>query len=292
MEKDRQKLLLGVGIVILLGCCAAASVAALMVAGRVYSAFNDESTEPARFAAEDDDASFLRERGLLITAVDPAGPAARSGLRRGDIILSAGGFDTDRASTLQRIVGSLEPGESVELTIASGEEIGSIVVSLGSGESNLGINVLAARPLAPGSGGPVRPPGSAVTPPSPPDPQPEIPDRAPPEIPFDRSRAMAIVGAVIEGGPAEEAGLLAGDLVTGIDEESILSVAELLEALGSHEPGDRIEVKVRRGTETLSFQVRLARHPDDPSRAFLGIELGSSFVHPPLGPTREPDREG
>jgi predicted metalloprotease with PDZ domain len=121
---------------------------------------------------------------------------------------------------------------------------------------------------------------------------PERPDILPPESPFEITPAIPQIGGIIDGGPAEAAGLEEGDLIARIDSQLILSQADLLEQLGRHAPGDQVEVTVRRGREILSFMVRLGRHPDDQTRAYLGIELGSPFLHPPIDPSRVPDLDG
>ncbi|MGY1453889.1 S1C family serine protease [Streptomyces sp. SS8] len=60
-----------------------------------------------------------------------------------------------------------------------------------------------------------------------------------------RPAGVAIVETE-EGGAADEAGLRAGDVITGLGGEEIPDTTALAEALASREPGDRVEVVHRR----------------------------------------------
>jgi len=55
--------------------------------------------------------------------------------------------------------------------------------------------------------------------------------------------AGVTVGGVIDGMPAAEAGLVAGDRIKSVDGESVSTASELSEVIASHEPGDSITVK-------------------------------------------------
>lgn len=71
----------------------------------------------------------------------------------------------------------------------------------------------------------------------------------------------ASVNRVVDGSPASAAGLLAGDVIVGVDGEDIGSMADLIAALRPHMPGDVVALSLRRGTEALVVQVTLAeRH--------------------------------
>ena len=67
------------------------------------------------------------------------------------------------------------------------------------------------------------------------------------------------VNVVVADSPAEDAGVLVNDIIIGIDDEKILSRAELLEKLSHFQPGDEIELKVKRGEETKNFDLILGK---------------------------------
>ena len=61
------------------------------------------------------------------------------------------------------------------------------------------------------------------------------------------------VDSVEEGGAAEEAGLLPGDIITALGGVKITSVDELTEALAAYAGGDTAEITVSRAVQQNSF---------------------------------------
>ena len=59
--------------------------------------------------------------GVVISAVDPEGPAAESNLRPGDLIVEINGRDIDSLETLREIVKSLNSGKILRLLVQRGE---------------------------------------------------------------------------------------------------------------------------------------------------------------------------
>ena len=67
----------------------------------------------------------------------------------------------------------------------------------------------------------------------------------------------AYVAEATAGGPAAEAGIEAGDVVTKIDDQEIASADGLILAVRSYTPGDTVTVTVVRGDEEMTFEVEL-----------------------------------
>ena len=61
------------------------------------------------------------------------------------------------------------------------------------------------------------------------------------------------------GTPAEAAGIRAGDVVIGMDRDTIANLQDYFNALARHQPGDRVEVRVRRGDQVLTLPAVLGR---------------------------------
>lgn len=67
----------------------------------------------------------------------------------------------------------------------------------------------------------------------------------------------AYVAEVTEGGPASEAGIQQGDIVTAVDDTAIASADGLIIALREHEVGDTVTLTVVRGNEEQTLEVTL-----------------------------------
>lgn len=105
---------------------------------------------------------------------------------------------------------------------------------------------------------------------------------------LDRPKG-ALVGEVEAGGPAEKAGLKAGDLIVSVDGAPVQHSEDLPRMIASHPPDSKVRVEVFRSRETKSFDVTLAElrtargggedaAPSAGERAStgLGIEVGDA----------------
>ena len=68
----------------------------------------------------------------------------------------------------------------------------------------------------------------------------------------------AVVNRVISGGPAEESGLLRGDIITEFNGKAISSYTDLESAIASCNPGDTVTIKIYRSGRFYSTTVRIA----------------------------------
>jgi S1-C subfamily serine protease len=107
---------IGLGLAVPMNATSRRIISALMRDGRVRRAYLGVVCVPAPVPAQ------LRERvgraeGLRVAEIVPAGPAARSGLRAGDLLLSAGGSPVTRAQDLQRLMFSEAIGKPLAITV-------------------------------------------------------------------------------------------------------------------------------------------------------------------------------
>ncbi len=68
-------------------------------------------------SVQDGEAAEHEGPGVVIAAVDRTGPAARAGLRAGDVVLAVNGEKTDSSRSLIRAVAAVPPGGSVRLSV-------------------------------------------------------------------------------------------------------------------------------------------------------------------------------
>ncbi|MDQ3385476.1 MAG: PDZ domain-containing protein, partial [Actinomycetota bacterium] len=70
-----------------------------------------------------------------------------------------------------------------------------------------------------------------------------------------------LVAEVPEGGPADQAGIEPGDLVTALEGEEVRSVEDFLGFLRRSERGDVVEVELVRDGDEMTIDVTLAGRP-------------------------------
>jgi S1-C subfamily serine protease len=74
----------------------------------------------------------------------------------------------------------------------------------------------------------------------------------------------AIVSDAVPGGPADKAGLQAGDKIVAIDNRPIQSSDDVSAAVAAHKPGDQAKLTVVRGGNRRTLTVTLGTRPETP----------------------------
>jgi S1-C subfamily serine protease len=77
-----------------------------------------------------------------------------------------------------------------------------------------------------------------------------------------------VIAAVVADGPAEEAGVVRGDILLQIDGESVDGMVELMAVLGEHEAGDEVKLTVLHGDDERALTATLGDRDDV---AYLGV---------------------
>lgn len=81
---------------------------------------------------------------------------------------------------------------------------------------------------------------------------------------------IPVAQTVVEGSPAEAAGLQEGDLLVRIDQYQIATWNDLTDALRAHGPGNA-EIEVVRGGESLILSIDLASSDSIPGAGYMGV---------------------
>ena len=92
------------------------------------------------------------------------------------------------------------------------------------------------------------------------------------------------VAEVTDNGAAREAGLRSGDIIQNIEGVAVNSTSELLEIIGQHRPGDKVDVAVKRNNKDLVFNVTLKNRDGNTST----VKREEVDVNGLLGATFEP----
>lgn len=199
--------------------------------------------------------------GVLVTAVDPGGPAAAAGLQSGDLIV---GIDGQPVAQIGDLTGALADAEDAEVTLAimRGEEMIDRVVAIEYvwERPRLGLMVSNAHAHAQREQlGMDKNPGEEMA-----------PDAG--EFRFEeRAAPGAIVLEVVPDSPAAAAGLQPGDWITAVDGTELSeSAGNLAELVGGFEPGTSVSLDYERAGEAMSAAVILGEHPET-GTAMLGL---------------------
>jgi putative serine protease PepD len=83
----------------------------------------------------------------------------------------------------------------------------------------------------------------------------------------DDGVAGATVAEVTSGGPAADAGLRAGDVITKIGDTAVTDSEVMGTAVDAHRPGEQVEVTYSRGGDSQTAKVTLGTRPDSAARA-------------------------
>ncbi|MFZ4601989.1 MAG: DegQ family serine endoprotease [Caulobacterales bacterium] len=182
---------------------------------------------------------FDRPRGVLVTEVYPGGPAARAGLRAGDVVLTVNDAEVNDEQGVRFQAATQRPGADIKMQIIRGQQR----------------QTLAARAEAP-----PRTPA--------PDPR-DISGRNPlagtrvvtlspgaaEEAGLDPFATGVYVQAMDNGGPAAQLGLRPGDIVREVNGQPVRTTADLERLIKA--AGAQWRIVIERGGERAELNIRL-----------------------------------
>jgi serine protease Do len=183
-----------------------------------------------------------RPRGALVASVEPDSPSAKAGLKAGDVILEVNGLEISRYGEVSGKIAAMRPGTEAELTVWRDGKPRKIDVRVGELEPPQ--QQSASRRDAPGKGAQEETArlGLAVR----------------PLAPEEKEQAETTGNLVVEqvSGPAAAAGIQPGDIILGVNNKPVKSVAELQAAAKS--AGKSVALLIQRAGTQLFFPLRLS----------------------------------
>ena len=164
-------------------------------------------------------------KGALVAEVVPDSPAARAGLKAGDVVTGINGQKVDGPADLARVVGLARPGQDARLTVWRDQQERTLPVKLNEapGQQQAGALGLQVRPVTP----------EMVA-----------------ELGL-RSAEGVIVVDVEEGGPAAEAGLRRGDVIVEVNRQPVKTLAEFEKLTQDSGRNGRLALRIQRGGASL-----------------------------------------
>jgi len=169
--------------------------------------------------------------GVLVNDVFENEPAARAGLKPGDIIAKVDGRRVETPAGLSRAVAGLTPGTKIELDVIRGGERRTITVDLGERKEDA---VVASIPSPPPQ--PEVKLGLSVQ-----DLTPELADKF--KI---KDQKGVLVNKVDPGSVAQEQGLREGDLIKEVNRQAVASAEEFKSAVAQAKKGESVLLRVIR----------------------------------------------
>jgi serine protease Do len=166
-----------------------------------------------------DNAKFFQMKdasGAVVTQVDPDKPAAKAGLKTGDVITKLDGKNITDAGELQMEVGQKQPGDTVQLDVLREGKTTTIPVTLAAMSANPHENVGTEH-------------GKGRWGVSLGDLNPDLRD----QLQAPSSVHGALVEDVQPGSPADNAGLQRGDIIVEVNRHAVSSSADVAQALSS-----------------------------------------------------------
>lgn len=156
--------------------------------------------------------------GAVITQVEPDSPAAKAGLKVGDVIIAVNGKNVSDAGQLQMEVSEQRPGTTLKLEVARDGKNSTLPVTLEAMGSRDGNHESAEA-------GQAKPRWGLGLSDLTPDARQQI--QAPSNV------KGAVIERVQPGSPADQAGLQAGDVVVSVNRHPTPNAADVKQALSS-----------------------------------------------------------
>jgi serine protease Do/serine protease DegQ len=167
--------------------------------------------------------------GAQIADVMGNSPAAQAGLRKGDVVVALNGRPVRSAAELRARLGVVPVGETVELKVQRGSEGQTLKAKIGEIEKGQGVAGQNVPELA----------GAALA------------DAERKGLP-GRDRAVLVTAVQVESA-AFKYGLRPGDLIIGVNQRRVSSVAELVKVLRGK---GAVALNVLRGESLLNIPIR------------------------------------
>jgi len=172
---------------------------------------------------------------VLISDVIGESPAAKAGLKPGDILLEFDGKKVEAPADLQRTVALAQPGQDAEMKVWRDQSEKSVDIKIGETPDDKDTQQQRPSRTTPSTLGlEVRP----IT----------------PELARQlnlKSTDGVIVARVEEGSAAGEAGIQRGDVIREINRQKVRSMAEYERLTKDVKDGDRLTVLLQRGQMSL-----------------------------------------
>ena len=171
-------------------------------------------------------------KGVLISDVTEGSPAAKAGLKRGDVVKGFDGHEVENAHTLSRLVAATQPNSKAKLDIIRDGKEKTIEVTIGTMPQKVE-GQLPEKATAW---------GLSVQ-----DITPELAQ----QLGLNPDEQGVVISGVAPGSPAGEAGLRAGDVVKEVNRQEIHNLNDYNQAIEKARQDKSLLFVIKRGGGTL-----------------------------------------
>ena len=199
----------------------------------------------------------------VVSEVIPNSPAAKAGLKAGDVLLAIDDTDTPTREKLVEAIGIREAGDRVKIKLRRGDREQIVIVRLGERPPEGGAGAQSGGEVAETTrrgGQPAAPSGGGARV------APSEDGRGFLGISVRESATGVSLERVLPDGPSANSGLSSGDVIERIADQRVKTLGDLDQVLAKLRPGQRISIDVRSKDEARSVMVRVGARPGSVDR--------------------------
>ncbi|HEY2337987.1 MAG TPA: DegQ family serine endoprotease [Burkholderiales bacterium] len=173
--------------------------------------------------------------GAVVVAVEDNSPAARAGVKQGDVILGFNGKPIEDPNELPRVVAATKPGDKVQLEVWRNGKRERLSATVGEVPPEPAASAKPARSSKATASSDL---GLAVE-----------------ELPPDGRKALGVdyglVVAEVTGGPAARSPIQPGDVIVAVGQDRFRSLEEFQKLVETRKKGGSVALLVRRGDSAI-----------------------------------------
>ena len=176
--------------------------------------------------------------GAVVVSVDPGGPAAKAGVKLGDVVLDWNGKSIEDPNELPRMVAATRPGTAAKMRVWRGGRAETVAITVGEVQPEATKAAKQSAPkLAPNRL------GLAVR-----------------ELPPEDRKALGVEFAVVVlevARPNAAMPILPGDVIVAVNQRPFKSLEEFNQLIAAAQKGQTVALLVRRGEGALYVPVEV-----------------------------------